>query len=596
MKILNRIMAGLIMTALFCALSCTEEYSSAVYENNYNIAPSDVFNLTQSQVKDVVTLTWQLPEDNDIEYISISANPAHGNLETEKIISKATSFDVYGLKTGRSYDFTVKVINKKGTYSSGAVLSYRPNINSDLIDYLYDKEALDFGYCSTETEKTFAYTSIYDDSLDLSSAVIEYVCGAENAFTFNESSLSQIAQGETSNITVTYTPSEEASWDEADLVLCQDPEVRIRLIASSFEQPSDIQSSHLRLWLRPDMISSSDIDSYGNVQSLPDYSGNGFDAEEFDTMPPAYVSSIESMNNLPGVFFDGIKRLRASGEIVKSSNGTTTFIVTQQTSASNGDYNFLICTNGYSTSYPIMSNRRLYFDEDKGYSTTQRWGVAVNGSGMSGVRYMFDDSEEEDNIVKTCDFTKPDVVCSLLNLEETDANIFAYLNGTKQLLSYTHSLNTSTYDCSESGANYKYNNGCAYGKPWSDGKGHLYKTLWNESDETLTDDSDKQLYYQLNPSEHPTRPYDYALRWYYLRNVLKRTAQSDMTAYYSNKVTYKSATMGTIANVYLGATLTNTGTNLHNYIGDVIIYDTALTDEEIASVSTYLKLRYGITD
>ncbi|MBB5218235.1 DUF4959 domain-containing protein [Treponema rectale] len=592
---LKSVFTGVFLSAaVFFFVSCNEEYSSAVYNSNFNRQPADVTNLTQSQIKDTVVLNWKLPEDSEIKYLKIQAEPAHGNLETPKTMEKTTSFTVYGLQSNKSYKFTVYTVNKSGRESSGISLMYRPNINSDLIPYKYSNVALDFGYSSVSADKSFVYTSVFDEQLDLSSAEIEYVSGTENAFSVKNISVIKISNGETTNITITYSPEESPSWDESDLVLCRNPEIRIRLIASNFKQPSDIQSEHLRLWLRPDLISEDDIDEYGKVMRLPDYSGNGFDAVEFDSYPPLYRESVAALNSQPAVLFEGIQRLKAAGDIVKAKEATTTFAVVQRTAASNGAHYFLLCSNGYSTSYPQMGYVTRYYDETSGTSTTQRWAPYYYGSGISGsYRFMFDDNESDDNTLKLSEANVPQILCTVMDLSQSDSNIFGYLDGEKQLLSYTHSFNGKNYDFSESGKNYTTNNGFAYGKPWSDGAGHLYKTLWNMELED-SDENTKELYYQENPGEHPTRPYDYALRWYYLRNIIGNTTQSDLTEYLKNIVTPKKETMGTVSNVYLGASIVNSTVLLHNYLEDVIIYDTALTDEEIAEVSTYLKYRYGI--
>ncbi|MBE6355209.1 fibronectin type III domain-containing protein [Treponema sp.] len=579
-----------------CLSSCGEEYSSSVYDANFNRQPADIINLTQSQIKDTVILSWKLPDDSEIRNLKIQAEPAHGNLETPKIIEKSSVFNVYGLQSNKSYKFTVYTVNKNGRESSGVSLMYRPNINSDLISYKYSNVALDFGYSSGSVSKSFVYTSVFDEEIDLSSARIEYISGTENVFFFENASVSKISNGDSTNITVSYSPGELPSWDESDLVLCEEPEVRIRLIASNFKQPSDIQGNHLRLWLRPDLISESDIDEYGKVKRLPDYSGNGFDAVEFDSCPPLYEHSVSSLNSEPAVFFEGIQRLKAAGDIVKAKEATTTFAVVQRTAASNGAHYFLLCSNGYSTSYPLMGYVTRYYDETSGTSTTQRWAPYYYGNGISGsYRFMFDDNESDDNTLKLSEVNVPQILCTVMDLEQGGSNIFAWLDGEKKLLSYTHSFNGKNYDFSVSGKNYDTNNGFAYGKPWSDGQGHLYKTLWNMNLED-SDENSRELYYQEHPDEHPSRPYDWALRWYYLRNVRGITTQGDLTDYFKNIVTPKKETMGTVSNVYLGASIVNSTVLLHNYLEDVIIYDTALTDEEIAEVSSYLKYRYGIGD
>ena len=124
-----------------CLSSCGEEYSSSVYNANFNRQPADIINLTQSQIKDTVILSWKLPDDSEIRNLKIQAEPAHGNLETPKIIEKSSVFNVYGLQSNKSYKFTVYTVNKNGRESSGVSLMYRPNINSDLIPYKYSNVA-----------------------------------------------------------------------------------------------------------------------------------------------------------------------------------------------------------------------------------------------------------------------------------------------------------------------------------------------------------------------------------------------------------------------------------------------------------------------
>ncbi|MCR5217998.1 fibronectin type III domain-containing protein [Treponema sp.] len=593
MKI-NYFTGAILLLASAFLTDCDGEYSSSVYEEVFNVPPADVSDLAQNiSSTGQVSLSWTLPEDYDVVKVRVSSAIQGQEAYLVEDMTKRESYTIYGLDTGNNYEFTVQTINKKGTLSSGVSISYTPNINTDLISYKCDYTALDFGYTASSSEKTFIYTSEEDSDISLSDISISYVEGSQNVFSFVESDVSVLKPGESASITVKYEPSSASSWDEADLVISTDPAVSIRLTGSGYKQPSDVQGDHLNLWLRADLVSSSDFDSYGKVVRMPDYSGNGYDAVAFNSDVPSY-KTLSTMNDQPALYFTNYERLTAQGKIATNSEtGTTTFIVFQKGTTVSSSF-FFSASNGYSNSFPSFGTYSRNYDTSVGWASSAKYVHMISGNGYAGsYRFYFDDSEDDDNEVKVASSATAYTICAVADFQsESVSNTYAYLNGKKSLLSFTGSLNTS--NLSNTSLGY------AYGKPWSNGEGQLYQALWNSE---LSTESERESYYKCHPSEHPTRPNDSAIRWWCLQDYETygdnyeygaNTISTNYSSYFYNKLTTTSGICDTISNVFLGTRIDTDTTPGYTYIACVMIYDTVLTEEEIAEVNNFIYYRYGV--
>ncbi|MBO6177371.1 MAG: fibronectin type III domain-containing protein [Treponema sp.] len=586
------------IAVLFLFISCGSEYSAEVYESNFNVPPADVTSLSQNVVSNSqVLLSWMLPEDSSVTKVRVSSSVKGETAYMTEIIDKRESYSIYGLDSGKNYVFTVQTVNKNGTFSSGVSIEFTPNINTDLITYKLKYKTLDFGYVSDSAEKSFLYTSELDEDISLEDISIAYVEGEENVFSFVKSDAVLLKPGETACITVRYEPSSSESWDEADLVLNEESGVSIRLIGSGYPQPSDVQASHLTLWLRADLVASSDFDTYDKVIRMPDYSSSGCDATAFNSEVPSYVI-LASMKNQPVLYFKNYERLTAQGQFANNvDDGTTTFIVAQKGTSLNSSF-YYTAANGYNLSFPSFGTYSRNFDVLTGCKSSSSYVHMISGNGYAGTyRFLFDDSEDDDNCVKIASSGIPFTLCAVADFKSTGiSNSFAWLNGEKQLVSFTSSNNLSTL--TETSLGY------AYGKPWSDGEGHLYKSLWNMEEST---DAEREAYYKYseNLSTHPSRPNDAAIRWWGLKSGSNyfdlygneygaAKINTDYTNYFVNTLSTTRGICNTISNVYLGTRIDTTTTPGDAYIACVMVYDTVLTAEEIDTVNNYIYYRYGV--
>ncbi|MBB5218236.1 hypothetical protein HNP77_000580 [Treponema rectale] len=592
----NKFCFFIMLMVLF--ISCGSEYSTEVYESNFNVPPAEVTSLAQNVISNSqVLLYWVLPDDPSVKKIRISSAVKGEAAFMTETVDKRDSYSIYGLDSGKNYVFTVQTVNKKGTVSSGESIEYTPNINTDLITYKLNYKTLDFGYVRESSEKAFLYTSDLTEDVSLENITVSYVEGEENVFSFIKSDVSLLKPGETACITVKYTPSSTESWDEADLILNEEAGVSIRLIGSGYPQPADIQGSHLTLWLRADLVTSSDFDSYGKVIRMPDYSSSRCDAVAFNSEVPSYVS-LATIKNQPVLYFKNYERLTAQGNFANNvDDGTTTFIVAQKGTSLTSSY-YYTATNGYNLSFPSFGTVDRKYDVKTGWKTNSFYAHIVAGNGYSGTyRFLFDDSEEEDNYVKLASSGVPFTLCAVANFKSTGvSNSFAYLNGEKQLVSYTSTNNLSTLG--ETSLGY------AYGQPWSDGEGHLYKSLWNME---MSTDAERESYYKFaeNLKTHPSRPEDAAIRWWGLKSGSNyfdlygneygsAKITTDYSNYYVNTLSTVRGICNTVTNVYLGTRIDTSTTPGDTYIACVMVYDTVLSEEEIDTVSNYIYYRYGI--
>lgn len=455
--------------------------------------------------------------------------------------------------------------------------------STDLIGYKLTKSAYDFGYCTSEATKTLTFTAAEAFS-------ISPVITGSSKFSAGSPSKSYVVKGEQFSITVTYTPS-GTTWDEATLSLSSGNEdsYKITLIGSSFKQPKNVGSSgSLRLWLRADMIKSVVAETM-QIKTLPDYSGSGFDAAPITLSDsPIYTSS--GINGLPSITFSTGKTLVSEGTaqnpIVNQSNGTTTFVVFKVSDNISTQY-ILTCYSSFTTCFPGLSASYRYYDVSTGWSSeTWKRCFAIYGYGYYGsYRYIFNDETGDSKVLENYTLDTPYSMCmkydGTVDTSTKFPNTFIYQNGTKKFISYTFSNSTKSdnrYDSNRSPLCYG-----AYGKPASDGEGGRYGSLGNAAVD-ITSGSD----WNTARTACSTRLNDFAFS--YTPWITDSTAST--STYFKNQVSKTTTYNGTIKTVYLGP---YTSTQYFSgQIAEVMVYNKALTDDEIKAVNNYIYYRYNI--
>lgn len=356
-----------------------------------------------------VDLFWKLPDNISLlEKYVLYVSPGRGEIFiTDK---SQTSYRATGLTNGTACTFTLRTIDISGNFSKGVVAEARPDTgssgifdNKDLVRYKNSCYAYDFGYCSEPTEKKFVFTSV--TQMNLSNNPVTSIMGKNDVYsvisaqniTGDSYGQKTVNPGDEFEITIRYTPqaynknAESASWDEANIKIGNISENTIRVIGSNYPQPKSISKNELRMWLRSDMISQSDLTDEQKVKRFPDYSGNSFDANCFDktySVAPKYIESGKLFNEIPYIDFNNTSgkysQLIANGApIVEGKKGNTTFVVYKfGTKGDSGQG--VICTN-YGTAFPTVYASNRYYN-DSGYYITgdYKYGISVKGYGLAG--------------------------------------------------------------------------------------------------------------------------------------------------------------------------------------------------------------------
>jgi len=533
---------GLAVGFVSCGAGLDEElYDETVGKKTETVPPADVSELKAVIFEKAVTLQWVNPTDKDFYGLTISATPAAGSLEqpmtyiNDDMEQIPTIFNVNNLPGNVSYTFTVTTFDHNMNYSAGASVTAKPDGDNatsggnffgtgNVFAYKLDKSAFDFGYCTESTTKEF---EIYATTEINASATAMTNAGKIGNGSFELVSVSPsgtVKIGEKIKITVKYNPSSSPCWDEMDLLIGGASNSKLTLLGSSFAQPKDVKTVDsktaieygVKLWLRADMIGSTDINDSQLVKRFPDYSGRGYHAYCTDPdfrYAPKYVQEDGDFNRLPGIDFDTnnntyrsqfLSMGTGSDPIINSSKGSTTFVVLRTPTDSTS--NQTIIAANYGQSYPTLVNTTRYYNYDGWGNCNYGW--SIRGSGLYGTaRYpcINNNLSDPNNTWFTNDLSTTTSICmrydQTLDSKAVDrgdgrkdfpSNIRMQINGQERLLSFLYSNNTTT-ETQPLGTTYAQKSTSsatcygAYGKPISDGKGHRYGTLSEVKTPTSTE-------------------------------------------------------------------------------------------------------------
>lgn len=500
-----------------------------------------------------VDLYWDEPDSSLINKYKLYISQNNGTL----FFPKGTNTTrINNLSNGVTYFFTMRTIDINNNESTKGVDIYAtPDSgvsgiysNKELFYYKNKYYTYDFGYCNSPKEHTFSFSS--NSQMDLTTTTISsgpFTVVSYKNTTRGAKNISSVSPGDTYEITVKYTPSQYnaanpnpslAKWDEADLLISGKEANKIRLIGSNFPQPNSINpENQLRLWLRADLISSNNMNDINNVISIPDYSGNHFDAKCSDTsgrIAPIYDANNTDFNGLPSVKWSDKTNAQlisaASPYIVDGDKGSTTFIVFK---LEDPDDNTGVISANFGASYPILKTKKYTYN-DYGYyinGNDVKYALAVKGQGMKNefrnpcISPSTSDPRNKLLLVKTTtdpsacstyekNYCKDKPVYSVCmtydrtispnrtfneetNLYDYPSNIRMFVNNEERLLAYFSNNNGSlTYQLTEENNTSKLQSTCTpesdyllsknsiktygiYGRPWGDGKGHRYGDLGN---------------------------------------------------------------------------------------------------------------------
>jgi len=645
-------------------LSSGNSYSATPTASDNTIDVSDFKVIVHSGK---VKLTWTNPSEDDIERLSkykITVTPAVSNesvFPVEKTGPRAIPSErtIEGLINGVNYTFTLRTvdISEKKNESVGVTVSATPNDgsgsldqNKDFFRYKKDAYAFDFGYCTEPTTKVFTINSQTYIS-DLTQYTVSKYYDPDNkytgkgSFTYDFGEKTSVSSNDDFTLTVTYTPSAytndtTASWDEETITIGgMEAALPITFIGSNYPQPKDIgtrnivknNSDNLKLWLRADMISTNNLEN-GAVKSMPDYSGNEYNAICSDTKyttAPLYIQESDYLNKMPSVDFSQSGRTNAqlialgsSGSpIVVSEKGITSFVVFYMVNAVAGQS---IISSNYGTSFPTLMNQARYYNKTGFYiKDDYKYGLSVKGNGLAGSWRWACISNETDNNdnsmlmtsastasgipqTKTCG-TKSLSVCMRFDRSISDgkvgedfpSNIRMYVNNDERFLGYIYSLGDANYTKEKLNNSLLSSDGLtvygSYGRPFGDGKGHRFGSM---SDIAKPSDKGQQTYNlwkEAAEKDDPTRPYDRAYVYTPAASSTRTKAGTDGNGadYYENWISKDIWKNGTINTLTVGADYVSAN-NCYSQISEVIIFDYALSDEEIEKVNNYIKYRYNI--
>ncbi len=705
---LKKIGSDIPTSFLVTGLTNNKKYNVIIktLDINYNLAESgastgvkpaptsnnqDIQNFKALPGNGYVNLYWKEPEDtsmlNPNMTYELTISPSVVNLPSiityskEQVIGEEEGLcqkTISGCVNGQTYTFTVRTIDISNNKSPGVSCQATPDSgssgildNPDLVTYKNSVKAFDFGYCKNKTEKTFSFTS--STEMNLAASECKTVMGKglykiESYKNITDGSVGKttVKQADEFEITVSYTPSEykdtmaTASWDEADIIIGGVATNKIRLIGSNYPQPKDLSSpgNELKIWLRADMISDVNLSEGGKVKSMPDYSGNGYNASATDPSfekAPLYISQDSKFNNLPVIDFSNgnistgqaqqatqlIATSKDGVPIVQGKDGSTTFVVyTLGSSTNHLISDQTVISANYGTSWPVLRTIARYYNEDGWYvSNDYKYGLAVRGSGMAGTwRYTCISNETKNNPwnrmlitgahAQASGISKNDKIggnalYSCLVYDRTisssrypsldpdyewdyPSNIRAFLNGEERLLAYIESQNSSYTESYMKTNNFlesnKINTIGQYGYPWGDGKGHKYgslpKKLINPRSTTAAGYQD----WLQGVSQIEGRPFDRAMTY----NSLYETDGTNSGNYESASATVGSDHFenwlptdlwrnGTINTLTLGADFNN-AYYAYSRIAEVFIFEGHLSDEEIEAMNNYIKYRYNISN
>lgn len=662
MKKVSFIFIPFLVLSICLISSCKQKFDDEIYNSHFNPDPENISALAITPEVSAnsisVLLTWELPSQEISNINIVCENELSKTVEFEETLSnKATQWKAYNLSKDLSYKFTVRTVKANGTKSKGLSVSYS-YISTELVGYKSNLLAYDFGYVeenSTElvdgkVTKSFEFKYGYtnSNSLNLNTLALKSVCGNKNAFTLVSCDKEILTPGSKTTITVSYKPDySDKTWDEAEFYFTEDTDTQLNLclIGSTFRQPKNIASENLRLWLRPDFISSTNINSDNRCIVLPDFSGNHFDAKTYThqqnasaTNPgPIYQASSTEFNKLPVLYYTngGLKSsgdicsyksyMRNSEKIINENLGTTAFVI-YKTDSKNQSTWFLSCYSGYSTSFPLMGTISRNWDYTAGFNSISRFHPALLGNGMSTGRFFYDpdnyaegkintplrsDDNENKNKAHTMiarstfrNFSKNTVYGTGTNNYFTNnpnydiSKSFDISTGTRHLFYYYNSETNSDSN------KYTY-----FGVPyensiegWHDGKYYnlAYTYSLSKISDTLLGVSCFSSGEPWGAKENYNKKYSYiqnenarkVVDKAYLDSSYNNPSHPSYASYFNNNINTTPETFS-ISDVFIGKNYNNSNDSSF-YIADVIIYNKTLSEKEIAEVNNYIYYRWGV--
>lgn len=116
------------------------------------VKPGDVQNLTAKPIDGEVILTWNPPDDADIDYITAVSNVGG----SRKLDADANGTVFTGLSNGQNYTFTIKVVDTSGNISDGVTITAKPadSVPPKALDDFYMEVGYDYVYLNANAFDT----------------------------------------------------------------------------------------------------------------------------------------------------------------------------------------------------------------------------------------------------------------------------------------------------------------------------------------------------------------------------------------------------------------------------------------------------------
>ncbi|MGI5173637.1 hypothetical protein H0R92_08560 [Treponema sp. OMZ 840] len=442
------------------------------------------------------------------------------------------------------------------------------------VPYKLTKNCVDFEYKEEVSQRDFAIKNTGIGILYFDSVKYEIPIGSESVFSIinRYENNEKIYPGGTAGISIKFTP-QAGMWSETDIVIKDEKTNRtytLSLTGSGFKQPSDLVDGGLALWLRADRIGTEHVkkvSAANRVLTMPDVSGKNLHAYKYGEDSPTYNAA--GINGLPALTFSVEKEGMAVTTkndtwIVKDAKGTTSFIVFK---VSGGDDTRLrnqfaiTSSNGDTRVFPHISTYSLYFDPIDGlYGNGKTEGKPlayrkfnIENSFFSGPRspaYSRQYSIPDGGI-----FAAAIRYDSLI--QAPYENVHFFLNGDGARTGRTPIGFIDTRNTGDVSSNVR-----SYGYPVGDGEGN-------------------RRTHHIGPNEN-TNPCKKDYAW----------SLSAGHPYFSNRVNVQKPYNGTIRNIFMGNNAAGDGP-FYGEIAEVIVFERALTDDEIKTVNNYIAVRYN---
>ncbi|WP_428769645.1 hypothetical protein V1L52_11055 [Treponema sp. HNW] len=440
-----------------------------------------------------------------------------------------------------------------------------------VVPYKLTKNCLDFEYNSSAEEKHLALKNTGNAVLDFTHISYEVSEG-------NFSLIKKYADDEkiypdgTADIAIKFTP-ETGKWSESDIVIKDDKTGRtytLSLTGSGFKQPNNLDDGGLALWLRADRIGREHVtkDSAGNkVLVMPDVSGNNLHARKYGEIGPTYNE--DGINNLPALTFSQEKEsmavtTQADTWIVKDAKGTTSFIVFKVSGGTDTRFRtqFVVsASNGDTRVFPHVATSALYFDPKDGlYGNGKTVGkpLAYRRFHIENTFFSGPRSPEHSRQYDIPDGTVFSTVIRYNSLiQAPEENVHFFINGNGSQTGQTPMGFVYSRDTGDLSSNVR-----SYGYAVGDGRG-------------------SRRTHHIGPNEN-TDPCKKDYAW----------SLGAGHAYFSNRVNVQKPYNGTIRNIFIGSNAAGDAP-FYGEVSEIIVFERALTDDEIKTVNNYIAVRYN---